>query len=377
MTAADADAAAPALEERAFGQLIDTGGPVPAREMDNVHAAEPEPILDAAEPEPAIDPLAVSEETVEHLAAGRSADVRPDDPWAEAGRKVLRFHLARMLARVPGVLSGEDAEDVHAMRVASRRMRAAWRVFGDGFERETGRRYRRDLSAIGSRLGAVRDLDVLIEILVRYGERRSTRERSRLQPLRDAWRAERGTQRAALAAYLGSTDFASFAAEYDALVTTDGMDAVEFAPHAANLVRQRMPAVLWRGYGDVWAWDRLVADADIATLHELRIAGKWLRYTLEFIREPLGPEATRLIQRVVAIQDHIGTLHDMHVASGLAASFAADTSGLTSGERLALGHFEQHLDRGAERLRRSVGTTWKPVAAAGYRRALGRALARL
>ena len=41
-----------------------------------------------------------------------------------------------MLARVPGVIAGEDAEEVHAMRVAARRMRAAWRVFGDGFERE-------------------------------------------------------------------------------------------------------------------------------------------------------------------------------------------------------------------------------------------------
>ena len=69
---------------------------------------------------------------------GRTPGLRADDPWAEAGRKVLGFHLAKTLARVPGVIAGEDAEDVHAMRVAARRMRAAWRVFGDGFERECG-----------------------------------------------------------------------------------------------------------------------------------------------------------------------------------------------------------------------------------------------
>lgn len=324
-----------------------------------------------------IDPLAVAETTVEHLATGRTPDVRPDDEWAEAGRKTLRFHLARMLAHVPGVLTGEDVEDVHAMRVGSRRMRAAWRVFGDGFDRDTGRRYRRDLAAIGSRLGAVRDLDVLIEILVLYAERRSARERSRVRPLLDAWRAERETSRAALAGYLGSASFSAFAAEYEALVTTPGMDAATVAPHAPNLVRQRLPAVLWRAYGEVWAYDRLVADGDIATLHELRIAGKWLRYTLEFVREPLEPEATTLIGRVVAIQDHIGVLHDMHVASELVARFVAEGTGLTSGERIALDRFERHLDRNAARLRRSVGATWKPVAAASYRRALGRALARL
>ena len=53
-----------------------------------------------------------------------------DDHIAEAGRKVLRFHLARMLDREDGTRSGIDPVDVHKMRVATRRQRAAWRVFG-------------------------------------------------------------------------------------------------------------------------------------------------------------------------------------------------------------------------------------------------------
>ena len=76
-----------------------------------------------------------AQQAIERLVVGRTPGVRGDDPWAEAGRKVLRFHLARMFARVPGVIAGEDPEEVHAMRVAARRARAAWRVFGDGFER--------------------------------------------------------------------------------------------------------------------------------------------------------------------------------------------------------------------------------------------------
>ena len=76
-----------------------------------------------------------AQQAIERLVVGRTPGVRGDDLWAEAGRKVLRFHLARMFARVPGVIAGEDPEEVHAMRVAARRARAAWRVFGDGFER--------------------------------------------------------------------------------------------------------------------------------------------------------------------------------------------------------------------------------------------------
>ena len=234
-------------------------------------------------------------------------DVRADDPWAEAGRKVLRFHLARMLARVPGVIAGEDAEEVHAMRVAARRMRAAWRVFGDGFERDAVRRYRGELRDIGARLGAVRDLDVLIEILVAYGEQRGARQRAGLEPLLAAWRTEREARRVDLVAALASERFAEFVGDYERLAETPGHAAARRSPpHAPGLVRNRMPATIWGAYQAVWAFDDDLATADLATLHELRIAAKWLRYTLEFVREPLEPEATVLIRPVVAVQDHLG-----------------------------------------------------------------------
>ena len=169
---------------------------------------EPDPAepaaTDVSPPASDVSPPETAAQAAERLALGRSPDVRADDPWAEAGRKILRFHLAKMLVRVPGVIAGEDAEEVHAMRVAARRMRAAWRVFGDGFERDHVRRYRGELRDIGARLGAVRDLDVLIEILVTYGDRGSHRGRVGIGPLLAAWRAERESRRIELLAALES-----------------------------------------------------------------------------------------------------------------------------------------------------------------------------
>src|SRR5688572_26043652 len=86
------------------------------------------------EPEPVSGPGAAYV-AVERLAIHRTAEVSATDGWADAGGKVLRFHLSRMLARVAGTVADEDPEEVHAMRVAARRVRAAWRVFGNGFER--------------------------------------------------------------------------------------------------------------------------------------------------------------------------------------------------------------------------------------------------
>ena len=66
--------------------------------------------------------------------------------------------------------AGGDPEELHAMRVATRRQRAAWRVFGASFRGRTSR-YRNGLREIASRLGAVRDLDVLLEAADLYPRR--------------------------------------------------------------------------------------------------------------------------------------------------------------------------------------------------------------
>ena len=95
------------------------------------------------------------------LPVPKTPGVRADDPLAEAGRKVLRMHLARMLAARPGTRSGEDIEDLHKMRVATRRMRAVWRVFDGAYRPKVQRRYVRELrEVVATALGTVRDLDV-------------------------------------------------------------------------------------------------------------------------------------------------------------------------------------------------------------------------
>ena len=95
----------------------------------------------------------------------RTPGVVGDDTLAEAGRKVLRMHLARMLAAEEGTRLGADIEELHKMRVATRRMRSVWRVFDGAYRPKVQRRYVRELRTVASALGAVRDLDVQLEAL--------------------------------------------------------------------------------------------------------------------------------------------------------------------------------------------------------------------
>lgn len=141
------------------------------------HAAEDHDLADAPQPRP------------------KSPGVRADDDLAEAGRKVLRFHLGRMLDHEPGTRLGEDPEELHDMRVATRRSRAAWRVFGPAFEAKPTKRYVKRLRQLGTLLGRVRDLDVLLEATEGYQAGLAEDERAGLAPMLAAWRADRDEAR--------------------------------------------------------------------------------------------------------------------------------------------------------------------------------------
>ena len=142
--------------------------------------------------------------------------------------------------------------------------------------------------------------------------------------------------------------------------------------------------MVWEAYQSVWAFEDGLADADVASLHELRIAAKWLRYTLEFVREPLEPGATELIRRVVVLQDQLGDIHDLHAAAERARAFGAGPApdvGLATDlrpvSRKAIERFAATQDLRVDRIRRRLGPAWRGVADAEYRRGLGRSLARL
>jgi len=329
----------------------------------------------------------VAQQVVEHLAIARTPEVTATDPWADAGRKILRFHLARMLTQVPAVVAGDDPEAVHDMRVAARRVRAVWRVFGDAYDRGVVRAHVRELRSLGDRLGEVRDLDVQLAILGAQRESRSKRERVALAPLVEAWTAERAIRHRALVAQLASAWFGMVVASHEAFITAEELgEAVGPVPvpapdqavapvHVPATVRTRTPAVTWNAYGAVWAFDPVVADADVDTLHQLRIATKWLRYTLEFVREPIEPGATELIRRVVLLQDHLGDIHDLHAASALAREMAAASTELSPANQRAIERFAVAQDLRVDRLRRRLGPAWRGVADPEFRRSLGRALA--
>jgi CHAD domain-containing protein len=330
-------------------------------------------------PRPVIEPVADEEEPVApRLVVGKTPGVLADDHVAEAGRKVLRFHLARMLDHEAGTRTGEMAEDLHKMRVATRRQRAAWRVFGEGFRDGRTQRYRTGLRDVAGRLGAVRDLDVQLEAADAYRADLPTSEQRALEPLLIAWRDHRDHARTLLIRDLDGDRYRRWLDDYVDFVRTEGAAVRAVVPTAPHRVRDTAPSRIWAAYEGVRAYEPILRWADVETLHDLRISGKWLRYTLEFVREALGPEANPLIARVTALQDHIGLMHDADLTASLARTFLVEHgSSLSQVETSAIGRYLVDRERETARLRRTIGVPWRGIAGPGFRRGLGRVVASL
>ncbi|MEX2011129.1 MAG: CHAD domain-containing protein [Chloroflexota bacterium] len=312
------------------------------------------------------------------LVVGKSPGVLATDPVAEAGRKVLRFHFARMLAREAGTRDGRDPGDLHAMRVATRRMRAAWRVFGDGFRPARTKSHRARLRETAARLGAVRDLDVLIAGAEEWQAELPNAESGGLDPLLAAWRGYRDDARVLLIHHLDSDAHAEFIESFRVFVQTEGAGARPFEATAPHRVRDTAPSRAWAAYEHVRAYEPVLRWADVETLHELRIAAKWLRYTLEFVRETLEPDVELLVPRVVALQDHLGLMHDADVAASMARTFLVEHGGdLSAASAAVVDRYLDSREREVARLRKTVGIPWRGIAGVTFRRRLGRALAGL
>lgn len=307
-----------------------------------------------------------------------SPGVKVDDSLGEAGRKVLRMHLARMLHFEAGARSGEDIEDLHKMRVATRRMRAAWRVFDGAYRPKVQRRYVKELRGIASVLGEVRDIDVLLGGLDAHIADLPRPGREAVEPLRGAWRRQREVARKRLVVRLDSKGYREFVDDY--LDFTESPGAAELKPPLGqpSLVRDTAGSRILAAYEHVRAYETIITWADVGTLHALRIECKRLRYTLEYFSEVLPVASRKLIAQVTEVQDHLGELNDADVAAATSRDWLnLNAPILPATSREAVGLYLDSREADVERLRRSFRPLWRRLTGPAFRKALGVAITQI
>jgi CHAD domain-containing protein len=232
-----------------------------------------------------------------------------------------------MLDHEAGTRKGKDIEELHDMRVATRRMRAAMQVYGEYLDRKQMGPYVKGLRRTGRALGAVRDLDVFHEKMQHYLDTLPAAQQDDLDPLLVAWRAQREVARRRMLDYLDSDRYVRFKTEFSAFLKKKDAGSLSTFGGEGEPIPYRLlhvvPVAVHGRLAAVRAYDEWVTGPDVPLerLHQLRIACKALRYALEFFEEVLGPEAKELIDTVKKVQDHLGDLQDAVVACNLLRDF--------------------------------------------------------
>ena len=278
---------------------------------DSEEAVEPVP------PEPSAELQALAD------LVGSEPGVLASDMMSQAGRKLFRFQLYQMLLHEAGTRIGTDIEELHDMRVATRRLRSIARLVNEFFVPEKISPLIQGMRRTGRVLGAVRDLDVLIDKANRYQDTLGPGRQDELEPLLDSWRTQREVARQRMTDYLNSDKYHAFVKRMTRFVVTEGEGARQIDPEHPRpyLVCHVIPRLIYTHFEAVRAYEQWLDDPPLERLHALRIDCKRLRYALEFFREVLGPESKMVIKEVTALQDHLGELHDADVADHLLRDF--------------------------------------------------------
>ncbi len=127
----------------------------------------------------------------------------PDTRFADAAAAAVEVRAAEVFEHSAGVLDTQNIERVHAMRVSTRRLRAALEVFAVCFPRKEHRRVLKEVKALADALGERRDPDVAIAALEGVAAELTRADRSGIESLAAELREEQKQGNASLERALG------------------------------------------------------------------------------------------------------------------------------------------------------------------------------
>lgn len=254
--------------------------------------------------------------------ARETALLRADEPFALALPLLLEGRLAALLGQIAAVRGDDDPKALHALRVATRHLRAALDAAAPFFAAKAQKRATKQVRRLAEGVGKVRDADVLLDYLRAKYMQGPDSERAGLETVIDALSAERAEARDDLDPLL------------DRWAGADEDD-----PGTPEIRRALMKLKPRRKAGAQALTGRVAADAlataivrfekrgarfadgaaDPAVAHALRIAAKKLRYTVELFAPLLASDTAEQIAELKDLQDTLGALHDRDVLADLLA----------------------------------------------------------
>jgi inorganic triphosphatase YgiF len=276
----------------------------------------------------------------------------PEMNAADGFRTIALACLRHFSANEPLVISARDVDALHQSRVALRRLRSAFSLFKPILGGAELGRFRDDVRTLAATLGAARNLDVLLarrsEELPKDVRRKLVEERRRAYDV-------------AIAA-LTSPEVRAMMLDLSEWIALTGADerGNEPLPKFADAVLNRF----WR---KVRRKGKLLHKLDDEERHELRIAGKKLRYAGEFFAGLYADDdrvAVRdaFLTAIEGLQEHLGGLNDLVTERELERDLARIGIDLPKRDRRESNQMRSHLVSASEQAFKElaeVGRFWR------------------
>jgi CHAD domain-containing protein len=236
------------------------------------------------------------------MSRDRPALARTAAPAGPLLTAELRALDARLESAAARVLAAGDAEAVHDLRVALRRTRTVLEVGRAVLGRFRADEVRRALRDVQRATGALRDEEVLLELVASLGV---------AHPAVAAWLESRRRRERRLRRELVGRVRAGEVDRGRRLL--DALLAFPIKPSRERRLSKLARRAVERARREVERRRHARPD-DVEALHRLRIAVKRLRYTCDTFAGALPAHLTALAHEAARLQNRLGELHDVDMA---------------------------------------------------------------
>jgi inorganic triphosphatase YgiF len=276
----------------------------------------------------------------------------------EALQEIGRACLAHLLHNEAAALAREP-EGVHQMRVAVRRIRSAISAFKKLLPAADRRWISSELGWLAEILGSARNLDVLATDLLTPA-RAALSQEPRIPDLAAAIDAARRAAYEQVERAIFSERHASgmlrLSHWFEARAWSE--DPARRSALLTSPIGELAPHLLDRRWRELRKRSKRFSRMTARERHQLRIAAKKLRYTIELLGSLFDhDELQRFVKRLKRLQDDLGYANDVRVARDILPALSAQTVPRSSvagvGARLLEWH-EKALARGEGELRKRL-----------------------
>ena len=221
--------------------------------------------------------------------------------------------LKTLESQIEGAAKTTNIEYIHKMRVTSRRIRATLTVFKSCFPKEYVRRWRREIRKITQSLGAARDMDVQIIFLEDHLKSlEDEKEKIGVEYLLNEHKQRRAEIQPDVITNLHKLKSSGVLEEMNKI--SEKIPAkYSNSTHSFDTYSAAQKYIASRLADFLLLKEYVHKENEIKKHHEMRIAAKRLRYTMEIFGPLYDKNLTNYIAMVRDFQDLIGEMHDCDV----------------------------------------------------------------